>query len=323
MKTVILTHSDCDGICAGAIALSRFPHAEVFFTRPASFAKDLRECVGEEIIICDIAFNQTDKEEIMHIIKEKPSKIIYFDHHPMGPDVREFLEKHVTLEHNLKMSASELIYKYYQKEIPEERVWIAIYGAIGDYCENTQFVKDVEKDWDIRALYFEVSTLVMGIKTPHFEHYDKKRIIVREMSKGNNPSDIPGLVFEAKEAVKREFELYDIVKNRAEKFDNVGVVSDLEGFGFRGPAALFAATATNSLLGISVYDRTNHLDITVRTRNYKIDLNILLAEAGVTVGGNGGGHPEAGGARIPMNKLKDFINFINKEIGMMKENQEL
>jgi len=323
MKIVILTHSDCDGICAGAIAHAKFPHSEIFFTKPASFARDLDACVADKIIVCDIAFSHSDKDELMHIIKEKPSKIIYFDHHPIDFKVKEFLKKHVTLEHNLKMSASEIIYRYYQKELPEERVWIAIYGAIGDYCDDTQFVKDVEKDWDIRALYFEVSTLVMGIKTPHFEHYDKKRMIVKELSKGKNPSDIPGLVMEAKEAVNKEFELYDIVKKRAEKDKNIGIVRDLEGFGFRGPAALFAATVTNSILGFSVYDRTNHLDITVRTRNYKVDLSILLAEAGLSVGGNGGGHPEAGGARIPMGRLQDFIDYINKELDTMKENKEL
>ncbi len=319
MKIVILTHSDCDGICAGAIALARFPHAQVFFTKPASFVRDLDECVADKIIICDIAFNHRDKEELMHIIREKPSKMFYFDHHPLDFKVKEFLKERMVLEHNLEMSASELIYRYYQKELPDERVWIAIYGAIGDYCAETQFVKDVEKDWDIRALYFEVSTLVMGIKTPHFEHYDKKREIVRELSKGKNPSDVYGLVMEAKQAVNKEFELYEIVKNRAEKRGNIGIVSDLEGFGFRGPAALFAATVTNSVLGMSIYDRTNHLDITVRTRNYKVDLNLLLSETAAAVGGNGGGHPEAGGARIPMGKLDDFLDEVNKKLDEIKK----
>lgn len=323
MKITILTHSDCDGMCAGAVALARYPHAEIFFTKPSSLAKDLDECVADKIIICDIAFNNRDKEEIKHVIKEKPAQILYFDHHPLDNDIKSYLEKHLTLYHNTEMSASEIIYKHFQKEIPDERVWIAIYGAIGDYCDNTQFVKDVEKDWDIRALYFEVSTLVLGIKTRHFEHYDKKRSIVRALSKGKNPSDVPGLVMSAKDAVNKEFELYEIVKNRAEKKSNIGIVRDLEGFGFRGPAALFAATVTNSVLGMSVYDRGNHIDITVRTRNYKIDLNMLLSEAAAGLDGSGGGHPEAGGARIPIGRLDKFLEFINMEIDMMKENKEI
>ncbi len=311
MKITILTHSDCDGMCAGAIALSRFPRAEVFFTKPASFADDLEECTSDKIIICDIAFTPNDREKLKHIIKEKPAKMLYFDHHPLDEGTKSFLKKHLELHHSPDMSASEIIYRHFKDEIPPERVWIAIYGAIGDYCENTEFVKRVEKDWDVRALYFEVSTLVLGIKTHYFESYDKKREIVKSLSKGKNPSDVSGLVMSAKDAVKEEFELYEIVKERAEKRGKIGVVFDLEGFGFRGPAALFAATVTKSVIGMSIYKRNDHYDITVRTRNYDIDLNELLSKAASEVNGTGGGHPQAGGARVPSSRLGDFIESVN------------
>jgi len=149
------------------------------------------------------------------------------------------------------------------------------------------------------------------------EGYEKKREIVKALSKGLNPSDIPGLVIGAKEAVNAEFDLYEIVKNRAEKAGYIGLVRDMEGFGFRGPAALFAATATNAILGMAIYDRTSHLDITVRTRNYGIDLNILLSESAGSVDGTGGGHPQAGGARIPIGKLDDFLKIVNDKIKFM------
>ncbi|NOX71659.1 MAG: DHH family phosphoesterase [Candidatus Micrarchaeota archaeon] len=317
MKITILTHSDCDGICAGAIALSRFPHAEVFFTKPASFADDLEECTADKIIVCDIALTQKDKERIMHIIKEKPAKISYFDHHPLDERTKQFLDKHIDLHHDLNRSASEIIYRHFENDIPPERVWIAIYGAIGDYCDDTEFVKRVEKDWDIRALYFEVSTLVLGIKVRHFESYDKKRDIVKALSKGLNPSDVPGLAMGAKEAVNAEFDLYEIVKKRAEKLEHIGIVKDLEGFGFRGPAALFAATVTDSILGMSIYDRTNHFDITVRTRDYSIDLNVLLSETAEEFEGTGGGHPQAGGARVPIMHLNAFLKRINEKLDEM------
>ena len=55
MKTVILTHADCDGICAGAIAKAKFREADVFFTKPVSFFHDLKNVNAERIVICDIA----------------------------------------------------------------------------------------------------------------------------------------------------------------------------------------------------------------------------------------------------------------------------
>ena len=59
MKTTILTHADCDGLCAGAIALAKFPDADVFFTKPVSFLYDFRDTKAERIVICDIALTKS------------------------------------------------------------------------------------------------------------------------------------------------------------------------------------------------------------------------------------------------------------------------
>jgi single-stranded-DNA-specific exonuclease len=315
MKTVILTHSDSDGICAGAVALSKFPGAEIFFTKPVSFYDDLNSQKAGRIVITDIAIPRRDVSDVVKLLEKKSRncEILYFDHHRLPEKARKRLESVLKVYVNGEASASELIYRHFQNEIPKERVWIAIYGAIGDYEQNTEFVEDRIKNWDARALYFEASTIVLGIKDRNFNDYDSKRLIVRTLASGKNPSDVPGLVKAARDVVNEEFDLYEMVKKVAKKSGDVGFVKDIHFFGFRGPSATFAATVTNSRIGLSVYTRrSDYLDISMRSRDYSVPLNHLAEEAGEAVGGSGGGHPQAAGTRIPLDKFKDFLKELNK-----------
>ena len=311
-ETVILTHADTDGICAGAVSLSKFPDAAVFFTKPVSLAHDLKHTEAKKIIITDIALSKPDIPEILSLFEKKNSEILYFDHHPLKKSVKNEISNLIKLfVHEEGVSASELVYRYYQNSIPKERVWIALYGAIGDYTEHTPFVEERIKNWDKRAVYFEVSTISLGIKNEEFSGYDAKREIVRFLAEGKNPSDVPGLVRNAKDAVNREFDLYEIIKRKVETFERIGYVIDLPSYGFRGSSALFAATVTNSPLGICAHTREKYIDITMRTRDYGLKLNVLAEQAAETVGGSGGGHPHAAGAKIPKNTFKDFLKALN------------
>ena len=314
MKTVVLCHADCDGMCAGAIALSMFPDASVFFTKPVSFLYDLRNTEADKLIICDIAITKSHANDILDTLAKKSEKceILYFDHHELPEGISKSGVKVKRYVHEMNVSASELIYRHFQDEIPRERVWIALYGAIGDYEDDTPFALERAANWDRRALFFEVSTLILGIKNRKFDNYDAKRLIVKTMSAGKNPSEVPGLVKSAKDAVTREFELYVFIKENAEKIGRVGCVISMPHFGFRGPAALFAATVTDCPVGLCIYERERYIDITARKRNSGVALNKVMEAASGLVGGSGGGHPEAAGARIPSGKLDEFLKHVNK-----------
>lgn len=308
MRTTIITHSDADGICAGAIALAKFPSANIYFSKPVSLARELDEVKSERLVICDIAINKPDASEIAKKLSQR-SEVLYFDHHPTPTGFKP--AKNVKFFHDTKVSASEIIYRAYAKEMPTERIWIAIYGAIGDYSDDTPFIRKHLRDWDKRALFFEVSTIVMGIKNEGFSDYGAKRRIVTDLSRGLNPSSVPGLVESARQAVEEEFRIYDEVKEKAVGVGNIGYIIKMQHFGFRGPTALFAATATDKPVGIAVFERRNHFDITMRTRIPDVKLNVIAEKAAQAVGGSGGGHPSAAGARIPMAMLKEFLKKTN------------
>ncbi len=312
-KITIMTHADCDGICAGSIALSKFPNAKVFFTKPVSLHRDLEEINSDTIIITDIALNRRDVPHILSEMRRK-NEILYFDHHPLPEGVTEKQVRSVVKEyvHEEDVSASELVYRKYQSDIPKERIWNAIYGAIGDYSENTPFVHERMLNWDKISLYFQVSAIIMGIKTDEFGSYDAKRRLVRTMASGGNPTDITGLVKAARDAVNREFDLYEIVKKSARKLGNVGYVKQVQGFGFRGSSALFSATVNGAPVGLCVNMREHKIDLTIRTRDYKYKLNKIAEAAAESVNGSGGGLPAAAGARIPKGTLDAFIKKMNR-----------
>jgi RecJ-like exonuclease len=307
MKTTILCHADADGMCAGAIALARFPRSQVFFTKPVSLLADLKDVKADNIIIADIALNKRDAPEIVRMMGEKKANIIYFDHHPIPPNITlKDLQRVCKCVREPGDSASEITYRYYQKEIPSERIWLAMYGAIADYAE-TPFIEERLRNWDKRAIYFEVSTLVLGIKVKEFTTYDAKREILNVLARGGNPSDVFGLVSAARTAVGMEFDLYKLVKRRAQAFGDIGYVERVPAFGFRGPSAVFAATVMDKPVGLCVYITPRHIDITARMRQPGYILNELMEHAADAVGGSGGGLPEAAGARIPTGSLQKFL----------------
>lgn len=315
MKSVVLTHSDTDGICAGALALARFPHSRIFFTKPVSFFRDLQECREGRMIICDIAIDTRDESRIVDLIESRAKKgveILYFDHHELSKDTKKRLESCLSAFcHDTKASSSELIYKYYRKEIPKERIWVSVYGAIGDYTDDTEFVEKMLLNWDMRAIYLEACTLVMGIKEDAFQSYNGKRRIVNRLAKGDNPSDIQGMMSAAREAVNREFDIYEMVKKSSKKSGDVGYFMSARHFGFRGPIAIFASNVTNCRIGLCVYMNEKHADITMRTRDYSLSLSRIASSAAKKVGGSGGGHKQAAGARIPPEEFADFLKEVN------------
>lgn len=313
MKTMILTHADCDGMCAGAIAAARFPEAGVFFTKPVSLCDDLRALEAERIIILDIAINKAEQQKFIKTAGEKGSRIMYFDHHPLSKEAKARLEGMLEFfAHDDRASASELVYRHFQKELPQEMIWSALYGAIGDYSEDTDFVRKQIASWDKRTINFEVCAISLGTKNEQFSSFDAKRNIVRTLAAGKNPSDIEGLVESAADAVKREFELFKVVKKRAKTLGKIGYLADTPSFGFRGPAALFAATATGRPVGVCVYRREKYLDVTIRAREPNIPLNRLAEQASEFVSGSGGGHENAAGAKIPFGSLEKFLKKMNE-----------
>lgn len=310
MATWILTHGDTDGICAGALCLATHQGAHVFFTRPTGLAEDLEQVQPNDVvIICDIALPETTLPEILdkfHLIANKGT-LVYIDHHPLSPKVT-LADIPGMVDHEIGPSASEIAFKTFKSSLPPAMSRVAIYGAIGDYADDTALMQELLLNWDKRALYFEVGTLVQGIEFSGRD-YEFKRKVLRELSENRLPSANKKLVELAlKEAEEEDVAILKIKEN----VKTVGKVSYVLDPNFSlGKTAIYAKALANTSIGIGAETRNEIIDMSLRTSDKEIDLDKILRELAPKFGGAGGGHALASGARVPKNMFEEFVKELN------------
>ena len=310
METWIFTHGDADGLCAGAISLAANPDAHVFFTHPYGLEEDLREAKKtDRIIICDIALSESHLTMLLKLFSEISRKgdLTYIDHHPLP----EGLSKDKIpgrFVHSLESSASELAYLFFKSRVSRMHARIAIMGAIGDYLDNTPTIRGLLKKWDKRTLYFESGLLIQGIEGQKRNH-DFKRSIVANLANNLLPSFDRRLVELAIQNTHLEEIAIREIKSRVKVFGDVAYILN---FPFSlGKTATYARGLTDSLIGVAGEERKNMIDMSLRSSSERIDLNRMLRRITKKIGGSGGGHPNAAGARIPKGKFEDFLEELN------------
>ncbi len=313
--TVIFTHGDCDGICSGALALAAHEDASIFFSNPVSILDDLDEADGAgRIIVCDIAINLPRARAVKNKIAQlsKKAEVFYIDHHPRPPRFNVSW-----LVHDTNACAAQLTYEQFRKSLDPDMSRVAIYGAIGDYKDQTPLALELLKTWDSRSLYYEAGTIAQGIAIGR-KDYDHKREIVRLLSKNVLPSQIPSLAKNAIKASLMEDELRLRIEKNVVRLDNVSYVIDMEGF--ISKAAIYAHIYGGTCVGVAAeYLKSKDVyDVSIRAKG-DCDLNVLVDRAARRCGGTGGGHPVAAGGRIPAACIMDFINDLDSMLGTLKK----
>ncbi|WMW22725.1 DHHA1 domain-containing protein [Methanolobus mangrovi] len=314
-STLILTHGDSDGVCSGAIAKSAYPDSDVYFTSPLGILDELQLADGyKNVIICDIAVDETKCVDLFRRLEEiaSNSNLTYIDHHPL-PD------KCISVDwmyHDLTVCASELTYKVFEKRLSRDMRRVAIYGAIGDYYDNTPSVKEWLRDWDKRSLFFQAGTLIQALIYSG-RNYDFKRKLLLPLSHDIIPTEIPNVFKYAKEGADLEEKLRIHVKKEVRTLENLAYVVDPNGY--MSKSAIYAASYGRRDVGIAAEYRykRNAYDMSMRSRG-TVDLNKLLRRITPQFGGSGGGHAAAAGARVPKESFEAFLREFNKAIGEEK-----
>ncbi len=317
-KSVILTHGDLDGITSGAIALLVFPGSDFYFTRPSQVHQDLYRVAKDkpEIVhVSDIAINSKKFDETLRALDRFPesTEIHWTDHHPITPKEQRELEERVSLFHETDSCAAELVYRKFQGPLPEYALRLALYGAIGDYCDDTPFAKAHFDDVDKRTLYLEAGLLVQALQ--EIDYRKESKDLVHQLAMGIKPSSMDDIVALALKATRIEHEVFRYVQQNARKLGQVGYVLDMPINGYRGKSAKFSAYVTNSKVGISARSSDDEVDMSIRRRGTMVDLNktlnIILKDL---EGSSGGGHPAAAGASLDRNDFPRFLQLLAEHV---------
>ncbi|MGQ9760186.1 MAG: DHHA1 domain-containing protein [Candidatus Methanomethylicaceae archaeon] len=308
----ILAHGDGDGICSASIALSAFKKARLFFTHPVGLAADLRQVDGD-LLVVDVALPSKVYEDVLKEIDrilEDGHKVFYVDHHPYPPSFspESFRGE---LIHSLSASASELTFMRFKDQLDPDISRVAIYGAIGDYLDRTYNVEKLLEFWDKRLLYLESGLLVQAIDSMGRNH-DAKRELARYLSENKLPSGDEKIVKRALSETIIEEEMRKLIAEEAKVVGTVAYVIDLKWS--LGKSAIYARAATNTIVGIGAESRKDFVDMSLRTPVEGLELNKEVIEVAGRLGGSGGGHAKAAGARVPAERFKDFIEELNVAI---------
>jgi RecJ-like exonuclease len=318
-KTLILTHGDSDGICSGAIAKTAYPDAYVYFTSPVNLLDKLNLIEDvETLIICDIAIDEKNCPELQKTLEKlaEISDLYYIDHHPLPVKCK----KETWFYHDVKACSSELTYRTFEARLSKDMRRVAIYGAIGDFWDNSPYVKNWVKDWDKRSLYFQAGTLIQAILYKG-KDYEFKRSLLEPLSKDIIPSNIPDLLDLAREAAINEENIRLFVKENVEVLKNSAYIMNTNNS--ISKAAIYAAAYGQKEVGIAAEyrERKNAYDLSIRSRG-EVDVNRILRSLAPKFGGSGGGHPVAAGARIPENSLEAFFKAFDAKLGEANEEKE-
>lgn len=308
----IITHGDTDGICSGAIALSAFRGARVFFSHPSGLAEDLQHVDGD-YVICDIAIPQHALGEVirqLERIEASGHSGTYIDHHPKP---RGFVDSEFPAEmvHSLRACGAEQTYTRFKEALGKDIGRVAIYGAIGDYLDNTPEILQMLTRWDKRHLFLEAGLLIEYVDAIGRNH-ELKRRLVQYLSTNRLPSSDEVLVHKAiSEALKDEW-MRVKVKELVKVEGAVAYLLDADWSLSKG--AIYARAETDAKVGIGAETRKGFVEMSLRTPSEAIDLNRILSEMAPTLGGSGGGHAKAAGARIPVERWRQFLLDLNTAI---------
>ncbi len=311
MSSVVLSHGDLDGITSAAIALLAFPGSALYFTSPSQIHHDLYRIARDApktVSISDIAVNVSRLDDILAALDlfPKSTKIYWTDHHPLEESHRQSLSKRVDFFHETGPCAAELVYRRFEAHLPDHALQLALYGAIGDYCDNTEFAIRHFEDFDKRTLYFEAGILVQALQ--ELDYRRESRDLVYQLMLGIAPSSMNDIVQLALKATRIEHAVFHFVQANVKKNGPVGYVLDVPVDGYRGKAAKYAAYCSDANIGICARTMDRTVDMSIRRRNTTIDLNqVVNAVLPGLKSAEGGGHPAAAGARVDRADFPQFV----------------
>lgn len=318
MAWALFIHGDSDGIASGAIAKAYLEKkgfaVNIVFTHPVGLLEDLKGFAKdvEGVVIADIALNEPHVNEVLQFLKNlgEKCKVVYIDHHP--PPEGLSTPNNVEWVHNTCCSASELAFKYFRGlGLDYEYSRIALYGAIGDYLDETPWVKQELSKWDKRAVYLEAGILIQGVEGARRD-YEFKRRVVDHLSKNLLPSTMSELVEKSLKQSIEDENLRIWVKHNVVSYGRLAYVINPPGS--VGRAANYARIYGNAVIGIAVEEKKEGLYVASLRSDPSVDLNKVLRRLSRELGISGGGHPQAAGARISKDMFILFLEKLNNEV---------
>lgn len=324
MSVVCVSHKeDADGICSGAIIKAAFDASKVVLVDYSNLIAKLEKVASydkiEKLFVCDLGLSKKNEQKFVDLldkISSSGAEVTYIDHHDISKETAQGLKKAgVALVHTTDECTSVQTYAKYKKKLPPHAAFFAAMGALTDYMEARPLAAEIVPKFDRQFLMLEASALSYMISAN--QHDDDFLVrAVETLAKMKYPHDIRGGFEIAEKYAKSVARAVETIQESIVRLDNVAhAPSTVE---------LSSSMVVNFVLGSSgkpvamVYklkDDINSYIFSIRgSPESKVHLGRLVNEVASSLGGSGGGHDRACGAVIPKERLKEFIELVDKRI---------
>lgn len=317
---ICLSHGkDIDGLSSASI-VKMATDAEIILVDYGNILEKLVSIENvTEVYICDIGINETISKSFLKEIERITSfaTVHYIDHHPLDIKLKKKLSNlGVDIYHSLEESTSVLTYMKLKDSLKSSANILASYGAVTDYMDDAPSAKKEISRFDRQFILLE-STLLTHALLGSGDDLSFKNNIVTELSKMKFPHEIDNVLKYAKIGLEQISRLMTYVSKNGVKRTSIAVMECKEGS--NGTIANLLIGAFDTQIGVSyrLIKNEDLYEVSLRgAYDSQYDLGRIVTQVTTMIGGVGGGHKKAAGARIPKKCLTDFLDMIEFQIDM-------
>jgi RecJ-like exonuclease len=266
------------------------------------------------LIVTDLGLDE--KRAVINTLPSIAKRVLYVDHHMLSAESKRTLRKAgVIVRHSLKDCASVLVWDLLRRQLPDEAVNVAAYGAVTDPPTSGALTREILLKTSLNLDEYEGHLLALALSSHRCTDAVRTEIVkgLAALRLPHQMSAVRRLADQqAGRMVKVQKQLYDRAQVRGRvAFARVG--------------RLALGTSAELLLGVPnvvasvVYNKfgsPSRTKISVRgIDECDRHLGKLMLRLARRLGGAGGGHALAAGGIIPSRRLTEFLRVFVREIG--------
>lgn len=315
--------NDVDGLCsylilARAINTGKGVAVKSFPDLNKSYLRKVDELNPDIVFILD---KPRVSKEFIEGVLEKGIKIVWIDHHDVQVD-KEILD---SVEYfNSYPSAEPTTYLCYKVFDNKKNMWLGMIGCIGDVY-MPDFAKDFEKDnpelFSSKLSAFDAMFMTdvgKAVRMLNFGLKDTTTNVIRMMK---YLLDANGLydVFEENSKTRSFHKRYNDINKIYQRLLNKDKEENgrLVWFSYAGDMSISSEIANELYFNhkdkfvVVAYKRYDKVNISIRGKDAKKVLEEVIKEMGDV---SGGGHEEACGASVPLDRLDEFKELVVEKV---------
>jgi len=313
-KSVCVSHrKDVDGLASAALVQGA-KGTEVLLAGYNDVLAILRQIQGvKEVYICDLGLNPSITPGFLAELDRlsQSSSVTYIDHHPLNEELKgQIRAKGVDLVHSVEECAGVLTYLKLRDELPAESFLLACYAAVTDYLDTQPLARQLMQRFDRQFILLEATMLSYAISRRNGDPLFLASVINR-LAKMTYPHQIEGVQAAAAVQAEEIVKLSSTLSKEGQRMRNFAYAETREEATGLVANLLFGAFDTPVAFAYRI-ESEGVFEGSLRG-SYTLDKNLgsIATVLAQQLGGSGGGHKKAAGVRVPVTRLKEFLDLLD------------